>query len=334
MNPPTDSGKNRKTAPAPAHDHDHGPGPEHALCDADHGHRHPSEDSRRLAPLNPAPPVSFSLFGAPPPVAAPVIPARLQLTDVTALRGTHPVVHHLSVTIPAGGFVAVVGPNGAGKTSLLETILGWLPLGTGTITIAGESGAKALRKVSYLPQRQRVDLDFPMTVGELVAMGRYHHLGPWRGFTAADHAAVATAIAELGLLQLSKRPLAHLSGGQLQRAFLARALASGAEVFLLDEPTAGLDAPTTNDLLALLARWGHQGRLVISVLHDLAAVAEHCSRVVLMNNHLIATGTPAEVLTPKHLAAAFGPGFAWTAALAHEAHDDHDDDHDHHGHAH
>jgi ABC-type Mn2+/Zn2+ transport system ATPase subunit len=273
--------------------HDHAHGHDHAH---DHDHAHgpipASTPSARLAPVHP---------GAPP---------RLQLTDVTALRGHHPVVHHLTVTIPAGGFVAVVGPNGAGKTSLLETILGWLPLGTGTIAISGETGAKALRRVSYLPQRQKVDLDFPLTVGELVAMGRYHHLGPWRGFTAADHAAVATALSELGLDALARRPLAHLSGGQLQRAFLARALASGADVFLLDEPTAGLDAPTTEDLLTRLARWGAQGRLVLAVLHDLAAVAAHCDRVVLMNNHLIATGTPAEVFTPASLATAFGPGFA------------------------
>lgn len=230
----------------------------------------------------------------------------LQCTNVTVCRSRRPVVHHVSCSFPAGAFVGILGPNGAGKTSLLQAILGWLPLTSGTITLGGEPADHARRRISYLAQRQAVDLDYPITVQELVAMGRYQQLGFARGFTREDRAAVDAAVAEMGLQTLVGRPIARLSGGQLQRAFLARALATGAEVFLLDEPLAGLDPSACHDVLRRLDGWRAQGRLVVAVLHDVAAARAACSHVLLLRTHLIAAGPTAATLTDAALADAFG----------------------------
>ena len=154
----------------------------------------------------------------------------------------------------------------------------------------------------------------PLTVREVVEMGRYPRLGLWRGFRPEDHAAVDAAITEMGLDRLQDRRFAALSGGQAQRALLARALATGAEVFLLDEPFAGLDAAAVAALSQSLQAWTRRGRLIIAVVHDLALVRRVFDRAVLMRNHLIATGAPADVLTQVALQGAFG-----SRALAAEA---------------
>ncbi|MBA3699703.1 MAG: ABC transporter ATP-binding protein [Planctomycetes bacterium] len=233
----------------------------------------------------------------------------LRCTDLTICYQRRPAVHHLNLELACGSFVGVVGPNGAGKSTWLQGILGWLPLTGGTVTVADQPMARSLRRLTYLPQKRQSDVDFPVTVEGVVAMGRYQHRGLMGGFTASDQQAINAALAEMGLTPLRQRPLAQLSGGQQQRVFLARALATGADILLLDEPLAGLDAPTTQDLLQRLRAWATQDRLVIAVIHDLAAVRAWCTHVVLMNRHLIATGHPAIALTDDYLRAAYGPTF-------------------------
>jgi manganese/zinc/iron transport system ATP- binding protein len=233
--------------------------------------------------------------------------AALAIREVTICRSRQPVVSKVSCAFELGSFVGILGANGAGKTSLMQAILGWLPLSSGEITIDGKPARKSLSRVSYLSQRQSVDLDFPITVRDLVTMGRYQERGFARAFTARDHEIVATAVAEMGLEALVAAPLSRLSGGQVQRAFLARALATGADIFLLDEPLAGLDATTTDDLLCRLTRWAARGRLIVAVIHDLGLAERFCSHLVMLNHHLVAAGPTSSVYTLEHLVATFGP---------------------------
>jgi manganese/zinc/iron transport system ATP- binding protein len=230
----------------------------------------------------------------------------LRLADVTVCYGSDPAVHHIDLTLPFGSLVALLGPNGAGKSTLMRAILGWLPLTTGTITVDGRQLADISERIAYLPQRSLADADFPINVREVVAMGRYAHVGAWRPFTAEDTRAVDAAIVEMGLERLQDRQIGALSGGQVQRALLARALATGADIFLLDEPFAGLDAAAVASLARSLRQWTDRGRLVVAVVHDLALVRSSFTHAVLLRSHLIGAGAPESVLSNDALAAAFG----------------------------
>lgn len=235
----------------------------------------------------------------------------LVCTNVTVCypqRQLRPAVHHLDACLPLGGFVGIVGPNGAGKSTLLHAILGWLPLTSGSIVLDGSPIDRCLSRIAYLPQRKTQDLDFPIDVETVVAMGRFQCLGSFGGFAAADQTAIDLAIADMGLTRLRRRPISQLSGGQQQRAFIARALATGADVLLLDEPLAGLDDPTSHDLLRRLRSWvgGNGGRrLAVAVIHDLAAARQWCSDALLLNKEGIACGPVATVMTEANLAKAF-----------------------------
>ena len=266
------------------HTHDHGHGHSH---DHSHGHSHAHHHT-------------------PPATGERGL---LCCENLTICYHQRPAVHHLSVQIPGSAFVGIVGPNGAGKSTLLHGILGWLPWTSGEVSLGGEPLSRCRRRLTYLPQRKQQDLDFPLTVETVVEMGRFQHLGLFKGFTAADHAAVDAAITEMGLEKLCQRPLAELSGGQQQRAFLARALATGADVLLLDEPLTGLDEPSARDLLTRLRAWATNGRLVVAVIHDIAAVRRYCTHALLINRDLIACAPVAEALSPEHLLRAYGPGF-------------------------
>ncbi len=240
----------------------------------------------------------------------------LRFDDVTVCYGPTPAVHHLSAELPCGSLVALMGPNGAGKSTLLRTILGWHRLTTGSITIGGLPCRKASRRIGYLPQRASVDWDFPVTVRDVVAMGRYQVLGPFRGFRAEDHAVVDAAISEMGLEWLAGRQIAALSGGQQQRTFLARAVASGADIFLLDEPFAGLDPSSTSDLVRRLQEWARAGRLVVTVVHDLDLARRFFPQALLVRASLIAAGATAEVLAPRNLARAYGTSYVAERSVA------------------
>jgi ABC-type Mn2+/Zn2+ transport system ATPase subunit len=223
--------------------------------------------------------------------------AILRCNDLTICYRQRPAVHHLSVEFPCGALVGIVGPNGAGKSTLLQGILGWLPWTSGGVTVDGKPVLSCAARMSYLAQRRTQDQDFPADVESVVAMGRYARRGLFGGFTAADQAIIDGAIVEIGLDRLRRRPLAQLSGGQQQRVFIARALATGADILLLDEPLTGLDEPSTRDLMARLLEWTRRDRLVVAVIHDLHAVQRWCTHVLLLNRDLIAFGPTAEALT-------------------------------------
>lgn len=230
----------------------------------------------------------------------------LSLEDVTVCYARRPAVHHCTAQLPCGAFVGIVGPNGAGKSTLLQGALGWLPLTGGRVTIGGKPLKDCRERLTYLPQRKAMDLDFPATVQDVVAQGRYQRLGWWKGFGPADHAAVHAAIDAMGLHALAERPFANLSGGQQQRVVLARAFATGADILLLDEPLTGLDATASYDLLERLGRWAQGDRLAVAVIHDLDAVRRWCTHVLLINRSIIACGPVAKVMTEENLARCYG----------------------------
>jgi len=224
--------------------------------------------------------------------------------------GRQPALRGVTVDIPCGSLTAILGANGAGKSTLLRACLGWAPLRRGEIRIGDAHPAHALPRLAYLPQRQAIDWDFPITVRGVVEQGRYPSLRFWRRFGAADRARVDRALDELELAGLAERQISQLSGGQQQRVFLARAIAQGADIFLLDEPFAGLDLAATEDLARILRTWSEQGRTVLAAIHDLDLARRLFSDGILLATRLVAAGPLAEVLTPAHIASAYHPAAA------------------------
>jgi ABC-type Mn2+/Zn2+ transport system ATPase subunit len=232
---------------------------------------------------------------------------KLHLQDVTVSYNRIPAVHHLNATLSCGSCVALLGPNGAGKTTLLKAIAGLLPLETGRIEFRGHQlGGSSGHEIAYVPQREAVDWDFPITVRGLVEMGRYPSLGNWGGFGAKDHEAVQEALHVCDLEDLADRQISALSGGQQQRAFLARAWAQHAEIYLLDEPFTGLDRNATEAFAAAMRRLRVAGKLVIASHHDLKSVEALFDQILLINGELVACGPTAEAFTTQNLDRAYG----------------------------
>lgn len=225
---------------------------------------------------------------------------RLVLENVTVSYSRIPAVHHLTATFESASCVALLGPNGAGKTTLLKAVAGLLPLETGRIDFDG-----GRRAVAYVPQREAVDWDFPVTVRGLVEMGRFSSLGNWGRFGAADDAAVAEALHVCDLEDLAGRQISALSGGQQQRAFLARAWAQQADIYLLDEPFTGLDRNATESFAQAMRKLREAGKLVIASHHDLKSVETLFDHVLLINGELVASGPTAEAFTRENLDRAY-----------------------------
>lgn len=225
----------------------------------------------------------------------------LKVEDLTVSYHRIPALHHLSFEVECGQSVALLGPNGAGKSTLLKALSGLVPKESGRITFHGRVVHGPTTDLAYLPQREQIDWDFPTTVRGIVEMGRYLRLGWWRRYGAADEASVAGAIREMRLEALEQRQINALSGGQQQRAFIARAIAQEAHVVLLDEPFAGLDKPTQDNLKQVVRDLRDKGKLIIASHHDLASVAEIFDQVLLINGELIAAGPVAETLTEENL---------------------------------
>ncbi|OIR07249.1 high-affinity zinc uptake system ATP-binding protein ZnuC [mine drainage metagenome] len=229
----------------------------------------------------------------------------IRCRDVTARYGRVTALDGVSVDIPCGSLTAVAGPNGAGKSTLLKAILGWLRLTRGEIRIGDSHPQHVLPRLAYLPQRQTIDWDFPITVREVVEQGRYPSLGLGRRLRPSDHERIERALEELALVPLAARQIRMLSGGQQQRVFLARALAQGADIFLLDEPFNGLDRFATEELTHILLGWKAQGRTVVAAIHDIELARRHFEMGVLLATHLVAAGPVADALSEANLETAF-----------------------------
>ncbi len=232
--------------------------------------------------------------------------ARLTLENVTVGYDGRPALEDVTMSVPHGAQVAIVGPNGAGKSTLFKALVGLLPVRAGRVLLHDRAPGKGGDTIAYVPQREEIDWSFPVTVHDVVMMGRYGSLGWFRRPGAADRELVARSLDELGIADLEKRSIGELSGGQQQRVFLARALAQEPHVLLLDEPFTGVDVGAREALLVLLARLRTQDITVLVSTHDMETAAQRFELTALLNRRLIAYGEPATVFTPEHLSEAFG----------------------------
>jgi ABC-type Mn2+/Zn2+ transport system ATPase subunit len=233
-------------------------------------------------------------------------PAHLYIEGLSVSYGGRPALCDISFEVPEGTQVAVAGPNGAGKSTLFKAMVGLLPLRAGRVLIHGVPFGQHQDCVAYVPQREEVDWRFPVTVADVVMMGRYGRMGWLRRPTSADRAAVMRGLEQLNIAGLADRPIGELSGGQQQRVFLARALAQEPHILLMDEPFTGVDVTTQEATLALLERLKAQKVTVLVSTHDLALAADRFDRVLLINHEVITYAPAAGAFTPQALAQAFG----------------------------
>lgn len=222
----------------------------------------------------------------------------IELKQVNFGYGAEPVLEDINLHLHPGQFAALVGPSGAGKTSLLKLILGGLHPSRGEIYIHGQllNGHPAPR-VGYVPQLETVDWNFPVTVGQVVLMGRVRRAGIWPWPGAADRAKMKAVLEQLEIDHLARRHIRDLSGGQQQRVFLARALAAEPDLLVLDEPTTGVDMRTAENMLHRLANLNQQGITVLMTTHDLNAAAAHVPWVICLNRRVVAQGKPEDIFT-------------------------------------
>lgn len=230
----------------------------------------------------------------------------VEVHNLSVAYDARPALLGVSATVERGEVIGIVGPNGAGKSTFFRALLGLVTPGSGYIRLLGGDVATHRRWVTYLPQREVIDWDFPLIVSDVVIMGRYPHLGWGRFPGPADRRVVEACLEALGISDLRNRHIGELSGGQQQRTFLARALAQEARILLLDEPFMGVDAATEQTILALLRRLSGEGKAVLIVDHDLTRAAETYDRVLLLNQRLVAFGPPAQVLVPDLLRITYG----------------------------
>ena len=225
--------------------------------------------------------------------------------DVTLSYGRHPVLRHADFALPAGAVTSLVGPNGSGKSSLLNAIVGLLPLESGTLTVQERTPGEMRRLIGYVMQSAKVNDQLPVTVREVVTMGRFAVRGAFGRMTDDDRRIVDESIDRLELGDLTGRHLHELSGGQRQRVFVAQGLAQAGDVLLLDEPVTGLDVVSRQRILDVVAEERSAGRTIIMTTHDLSEAAD-TDHVLLLAGRVVASGTPAEVLTSTNLAEAYG----------------------------
>lgn len=231
--------------------------------------------------------------------------ARLDLQHVNAGYNGRLALDDVTFQTPHGARLAVIGPNGAGKSTLFKVLVGLLPLRGGQISIHGLPLGAHQDCVAYIPQREEVDWRFPVTVGDVVTMGRFNRAGWIRRISRQDQAVVDASLEQMGIAHLKHHQIADLSGGQQQRVFLARALAQEPHILLMDEPFNGIDAPTQEVTLALLDELRRRSVTVLVSTHDLSLAAARFDLVALLNHRLIAFGPPSTVFTPEHIRQAF-----------------------------
>jgi zinc/manganese transport system ATP-binding protein/zinc transport system ATP-binding protein len=216
-----------------------------------------------------------------------------------------PVLRDVTFSVPAGDFVGLVGPSGAGKTTILRAILGAVDIYAGQILVGGHPVDRRRPRAGYVPQLETIDWNFPVTVEQVVLMGRAAE--GWLPWQRAEVMEQAYAVMErLGIADLARRHIRALSGGQQQRAFLARALIGGPELLLLDEPTAGVDIRTRDEILHLLDELNHEGVTVVMTTHEINAVAAHLPWVICINGRIVAEGPPSDVFSPEILRQTYG----------------------------
>ncbi len=228
------------------------------------------------------------------------------MVGVTAAYGRRTALSDVSLTVAPGSLLAVIGPNGAGKSTFLKLIAGLMRPTSGQVAVLGGPPGSAAKSVAYLPQAEAVDWEFPVTVREVVMMGRYARLGFWHQPGREDRERVEAALETVGMAAASARQIGALSGGQRRRVFLARAIAADPELYLLDEPVTGVDARTQEDLMDVLEAEARSGKTVIATTHDLICAAQRFHQAALLNGRLVAHGSAELVLDRRLLAETYG----------------------------
>ena len=234
-------------------------------------------------------------------------PHRLEIESADIGYGDKIILRDITFSVPHGARVAVVGPNGAGKSTLFKALVGLLPVQKGRILIHGLPLNHHRDCVAYVPQREEVDWRFPVTVSDVVMMGRFDYQGWFKGASKNDKQIVEKSLAQMSMADFSTRSISDLSGGQQQRVFLARALAQEPHILLMDEPFTGVDAPTQEATLKLLDDLRETQVTAMISTHDLNLAASRFDYMLLLNHRLIAFGKPSEVMKQENLAKAFGP---------------------------
>lgn len=230
----------------------------------------------------------------------------LNVNNLTVGYTQKPVLWGVDFSIPKGKIVGIVGPNGAGKSTLLKSIMDIIPISSGSVEIFGRPLHDVRHRVSYVPQRESVDWDFPASVYDVVMMGRYGQLGLLKKPRAHDRQIVEACLEKVGMIDFSKRQISQLSGGQQQRVFIARALAQQADFYLLDEPFAGVDAATEETIINLLRDMASDDKTLMVVHHDLQSVKKYFNWTVLLNVNLIASGKTEDAFTDENVQKAYG----------------------------
>lgn len=230
----------------------------------------------------------------------------LSIHAMTVAYHHKPVLWDVDYDAPANALVAIVGPNGAGKSTLIKACLDLVPRASGLVEFWGSPYRRVRGRVGYVPQRESVDWDFPVSALDVVCMGRYHKIGWCRPVSRAHKRAGMECLARVGMLPLADRQISQLSGGQQQRVFLARALAQEADLYFMDEPFAGVDAATERAIVEVLRELKRGGKTVICVHHDLQTVAEYFDHVMLINMRVVAAGPVGEVFTRENLHKTYG----------------------------
>ena len=230
----------------------------------------------------------------------------VEVHDLTVSYHQKPVLWNVDFAVPEGVLVGVIGPNGAGKSTLLKSIMGLLRLSSGWVKFYGDELDERRREVGYVPQREEVDWDFPITVRDVVLMGCYGRLGLARRPKKRDRQEAAEALEKVGMTAYADRQISDLSGGQQQRVFLARALAQQSRIYLMDEPFAGVDATTETAIVELLAGMRDDRKTVLVVHHDLQTAEEYFDYLLLLNRRLVAFGPTADVFNAELLRKTYG----------------------------
>jgi manganese/zinc/iron transport system ATP- binding protein len=230
----------------------------------------------------------------------------VELHDLTVSYNKKPVLWDIDLTLPPSSIIGIIGPNGAGKSTLLKAMMGLVDISSGYVKMFDKDLDQVRSRVSYVPQKESVDWDFPASVLDVVLMGRYGKMGLFTRPRKADREVAMECLRQVDMADYAKRQISQLSGGQQQRVFLARALAQEADLYFMDEPFAGVDAATEKAIIGLMKTMSKQGKSVVVVHHDLQSAREYFDWVVLLNLRLIASGPARQVLTGELLQETYG----------------------------
>lgn len=234
------------------------------------------------------------------------MPPPIEVHDLTVSYDKKPVLWNVDVAFPEGEIIGIIGPNGAGKSTLIKAIMGLIPAESGWVRINGEPLSEQRQAIGYVPQRESVDWDFPVTVRDVVLMGTYGRLGFFRRPGKKERDLADACLEQVGMVSFAGRQIANLSGGQRQRVFLARALAQDSQIYLMDEPFAGVDAATEAAIIELLRTMKKKGRTLLVVHHDLQTAPEYFDSILMLNMRLVAFGPTTQVFTPQLLHKTYG----------------------------